>query len=68
MKTLIKTGELELIRNYQDIILLQTGIVIAKFPQEQLLPAIIGLVSLINQKANKLSLEKLMANFQPDLF
>ncbi len=39
MKTLIKIGDLELIRNYQDIIILQSAIVIAKFQQEQLLPA-----------------------------
>jgi len=68
MKTLIKAGKYELIKNCRDIILLQSGSVIAKFSQDELLLAIIGLVSLTNQKANNLSVDKLMANFQPDLF
>lgn len=68
MKTLLKVNELELIRNYKDIILLKSGIPVAKFANDQLLPAIVGLLSLTNQKTNNLSGTKLMANFQPDLF
>lgn len=68
MKTLLKVNELELVRNYQNIVLLKAGKVISKFALDQLLPAIIGLLSLAAQKEKKLSGSKIMSNFQPDLF
>lgn len=63
MKTLLKVNELELVRNYQNILLLKAGKVIAKFALDQLLPAIIGLLSLASQKEQKLSGNKIIDLF-----
>ncbi len=68
MKTLLKVNELELVRNYQNIVLLKAGTVISKFSLDQLLPAIVGLLSLAAEENKKLSADKLIGNFQPDLF
>lgn len=68
MKTLLKANELELVRNYQNIVLLKAGKVISKFALDQLLPAIIGLLSLASKKEKKLSGSKIMRSFQPDFF
>ncbi len=68
MKTLLKVNQLELVQNYQNIILLKSGSVVAKFENDQLLQAIVGLLALTNDEISKESGAKLMANFQPDLF
>ncbi len=68
MKTLLKVNKLELVRNYQNIVLLKAGKVISKFALDQLLPAIVGLLSLASKKEKKLSGSKIMSTFQPDLF
>jgi hypothetical protein len=54
MKTLIKVSDLELIKNGQGIALLRAGVVVAKFTNEQLLPAIIALISLAGKKNKQL--------------
>ena len=68
MKPLLKVNQLELVQNYQNIILLKSGSVVAKFANNQLLQAIVGLLALTNHEISKESGAKLMANFQPDLF
>lgn len=68
MKTLLKVNQLELVQNYQNIVLLKSGSVVAKFANDQLLQAIVGLLALTNHEISKESGAKLMANFQPDLF
>ena len=55
MKTLIKVSDLELIKNGQGIALLRAGVVVAKFGNEQLLPAILMLLSLATNKNKQLS-------------
>jgi|688.fasta_scaffold1148488_2 hypothetical protein len=68
MKPLLKVNQLELVQNYQNIILLKSGSVPAKFTKDQLLPTIVRLLALTNHEISKESGAKLMANFQPDLF
>lgn len=70
MKTLIKTGKIELIKNSRGIVLLQSCTVIDTFSENDLLTAIITVISIIkhNHRACNRSGTKLMANFQPDLF
>lgn len=43
MKPLLKVNQLELVQNYQNIILLKSGSVPAKFTKDQLLPTIVRL-------------------------
>lgn len=70
MKTLIKVSDLELIKNGQGIALLRAGVVVAKFANEQLLPAIVALLSFAGLAGGyrKISPEKVMSNFQQSLF
>lgn len=70
MKTLIKVSDLELIKNEQGIALLHAGVVVAKFGNEQLLPAIVALLSFagLSGSYRKISPEKVMSNFQQSLF
>lgn len=67
MKTLIKVNNLELIKNAQGIMLLRSGMVIAKFASEQFFQAVVAMLSLINK--NKIvSGSKVMRGFQQSLF
>ncbi len=68
MKTLIKVSNLKLIKNSQGIMLVHNGAVISKFTKEQLLPAIVALLSLTTHKNNTLSGNKIINSFQPSLF
>lgn len=68
MKTLLKLNDLELIKNYRELILLKSGSAVARFTEDQLLTAIVSLLSLAHENDHKLSGSKIMANFQPDLF
>ena len=68
MKALLKLNEFELVRDYQKIVLLKAGKVISKFALDQLFPAIIRLLSLSTQENEKLAANKLITNFQSDLF
>ena len=70
MKTLIKVSNLELIKNNQGLTLLRAGVVVAKFTNEQLLPAIVALLSFAGLSGGyrKISPEKVMSNFQQSLF
>lgn len=68
MKTLLKLNDLELVKNYREIVLLKSGSAVARFADDQLLSAIVSLLSLAHENDLNLSGSKIMANFQPDLF
>lgn len=68
MKTLIKVNNLELVSSRHGLTLLESGVTIANFLGDQLLSAVIALVSQAGQNNRKISSTKLMANFQPQLF
>lgn len=70
MKTLIKVSDLELIKNGQELTLLRAGVVVAKFAKEQLLPAIVALLSFagLSSGYKNISPKKVMSNFQQSLF
>lgn len=70
MKTLIKVSDLELIKNGQGIALLRAEVVLAKFTNEQLLLAIVTLLSFAGSSSSckKFSATKVISNFQQSLF
>ncbi len=66
MKTLLKVNKLELVKNYQNIVLLKASKVISKFALDQLLPAIIGYFMIYMVNYTKKRFYRL--NLNQDLF
>jgi hypothetical protein len=67
MKTLIKLNRLELISSANQLFILQAGTCKAKYPIDQLFPAIANFLYLSKTDKHKLS-KNIINSFQPDLF
>ena len=67
MKTLIKVGKLELVKNSNNLLVMKSGYCKGKFTLDQFVPAVAAFLHLLKHSQNKLP-QKVIKSFQPDLF